>query len=79
MTVQTLTKHRDEKTVMLSSLVVCLPLTILNIFENKKGIIRPNKKKTNVPRPHPLHFLGPPLFSIIILLLVFFFVEVRSI
>ena len=72
MTTNTLTKHCDEKILMLSSSVVCLSLTILNIFENKKGIIGPSKK-TNVSRPCLLHFLGPPLFFYYLLLVFFFF------
>ena len=41
-TVNTLTKrfHREKKILMLSSLVVCFSFTILNVFENKKGIIK---------------------------------------
>ena len=72
MTINTLTKHRDEKILILSSSVVCLSLTILKIFEKKKGIIRPRKKKTNVSCPCSLHFLGPPLFFYYFLLVLFF-------
>ena len=32
--------HRESKIPMLSSLIVCFSLTILNVFENKKGIIK---------------------------------------
>ena len=40
--INTLTKrlHRDEKILILSSSVVCLSFTILNIFKNKKGILK---------------------------------------
>ena len=38
----TLTKrfHRDEKILILSSSVVCLSFTILNIFENNRGLVK---------------------------------------
>ena len=38
----TLTKqfHRDGKILMLSSSFFCLSFTILNTFDNKKGIIK---------------------------------------
>ena len=38
----TLTKriHRESKILMLSSSIVCFSLTILIVFENKKGIIK---------------------------------------
>ena len=40
--INTLTKRlrRDEKILILSSSVVCLSFTILNIFKNKKGILK---------------------------------------
>ena len=38
----TLTKriHCESKILMLSSSIVCFSLTILNVFENKKGTIK---------------------------------------
>ena len=40
--INTLTKRlrRDEKVLILSSSVVCLSFTILNIFKNEKGILK---------------------------------------
>ena len=32
--------HHEKKILMLSALVVCFSFTTLNIFENKKGIIK---------------------------------------
>ena len=64
-------KHRDEKILMLSSSVVCLSLTILNIFENKKGIIRP-RKINKCFSSQPTSFFGATSLFLLFVISVFF-------
>ena len=72
MTINTLTKHRDEKILILSSSVVCLSLTILKIFEKKKGIIRPRKKNKCFLSLLASFFGTTPLFLLFFISVVFF-------